>query len=74
MFNLSRLLVALTLFLLSMKIICPEHNGLIYVDASVYNEKNIVISKVVDCPVCDDLVLIKGVFDIDQEGLAKPAN
>ncbi|MGV3507890.1 MAG: hypothetical protein ACO1N7_01275 [Sphingobacteriaceae bacterium] len=57
-----------------MKIICPEHNGLIYVDASVYNEKNIVISKVVDCPVCDDLVLIKGVFDIDQEGLAKPAN
>lgn len=55
-----------------MKIICPEHNGLIYVDASVYNEKNIVITKVVDCPVCDDLVLIKGVFDIDQEGLAKP--
>ncbi len=57
-----------------MKITCPEHNGLIYVDVSIFNEKNILIRKVVECPVCDDEVVINGIFDFDSEGLAVPVN
>jgi hypothetical protein len=53
-----------------MKINCPEHSGLIYVNVSIFNEKNKLIKKVVECPVCDDEVLISGLFDIDSEGLA----
>ena len=44
--------------------------GLIYVDATFFNEKNIAIKKIVECPVCDDEVLIDGLFDFDSEGLA----
>ena len=57
-----------------MKITCPEHMGLIYVDASFFSEKNIVIKKIVECPVCDDEVLIDGLFDFDSEGLAIAVN
>lgn len=56
-----------------MKIICPDHNGLISIDMSVFNEKNIHVMKVVECPVCDDEVIINGHFDFDSEGLAIPA-
>lgn len=55
-----------------MKIICPDHKGLIYVDENIVDQKSIAIKQVVDCPVCDEEVLIEGVFDFDEEGLAEP--
>ena len=56
-----------------MKITCPEHSGLIYADLNFFNRKNVALREVLDCPVCDEEVLIDGVFDIDSEGLAIPA-
>ena len=55
-----------------MKIPCPEHHGLIYVDQPVFNEKNRRINTVVECLVCDDEVIINGVYNFDAEGLAVP--
>jgi hypothetical protein len=55
-----------------MKVNCPEHMGLIYIDLQFRNERDVLIRKVVECPVCDDEVIIEGRFDIDSEGLAIP--
>lgn len=57
-----------------MKIICPEHRGLIHVGISIFGEKNIRIKKIVECPVCDEEVLINGRFNFDAEGLAMPVS
>ena len=53
-----------------MKLICPEHGGTIeVVGAHISNETDYVIENLVAvCPVCDDEVLINGVFDYDEEG------
>ena len=58
-----------------MKIICPEHDGIIRLNMNLFNEPNVVIKNlVVECPVCDDEVLIDGVFDFDAEGLGTPGS
>jgi len=58
-----------------MRIICPEHQGEIYVAENYLNTKNISLSNlVIECPVCDEEVLIDGVFDVDCEGVATRVN
>lgn len=53
-----------------MKIICPEHNGLIYVDTVDADSENLTIKNlVIECPVCEDEVLIDGEFSFDAEVL-----
>ncbi|WP_423148366.1 hypothetical protein [Rubrolithibacter danxiaensis] len=57
-----------------MKIICPEHEGFIRLNENYFNTMNIAISNVViECPVCDEEVLIDGVFNFDPEGFGTPA-
>lgn len=54
-----------------MKVICPEHEGTIEViGAPIVNTKNLTISDlVIECPVCDEEVIINGVYDYDEAGL-----
>ena len=53
-----------------MKIICPDHKGVIEVTGKPYvNIKNVLIEDlVIECPVCDDEVIINGRFDYDENG------
>jgi hypothetical protein len=54
-----------------MKIICPEHQGVIVVPGNPHiNQKNVPINDmVVECPVCDEEVLVNGIFDYDEHGV-----
>lgn len=54
-----------------MKVICPEHQGVIYTTGSpVLNNANFIINNlVVECPVCDVEVLIDGVYAYDSNGI-----
>ena len=55
-----------------MKVICPEHHGIVRLPDTYINKSNIVINNlVVDCPVCEDEVLIQGVFDFDETGFGR---
>ncbi|GEM_PF-1037668 len=54
-----------------MKIICPEHNGILRLPVNYFNESDVVLNIVVECPVCDDEVLIDGVFDFDAKGMGR---
>ena len=56
-----------------MKLICPEHGGTIeVVGAHISNQKNYLIENLVaECPVCDDEVIINGVFDYDEHGIPR---
>jgi len=56
-----------------MKLICPEHGGTIeVVGAHISNTKNLKIENLVtECPVCDEEVIINGVFDYDEDGVPK---
>ncbi|MGV3685565.1 MAG: hypothetical protein ACO1NS_08065 [Daejeonella sp.] len=53
-----------------MKIMCPEHQGIVEVTGTPYtNVKNVLFEDlVVECPVCDDEVIINGKFDYDENG------
>lgn len=57
-----------------MKIICPDHQGVVEVPGAPYiNIKNVLIQDlVIECPVCDDEVIITGRFDYDENG--QPSN
>lgn len=56
-----------------MTITCPEHQDVIYVPGNYSNAKNIALKNlVVECPICEDEVLINGVFDFDADGRATP--
>ncbi len=54
-----------------MKVFCPEHQGIVEVSGDVYaNERNILIENlVVECPICNEEVMINGVFDYDENGI-----
>lgn len=56
-----------------MKVICPEHGGTIDVAGThISNRKDLLIENLVmECPVCDDEVLINGIFDYDENGNPK---
>lgn len=56
-----------------MKLICPEHGGTIeIVGAHISNIKDLKIENfVTECPVCDEEVIINGVFDYDEDGIPK---
>lgn len=56
-----------------MKLICPEHGGTIeVVGTHISNKKDFVIENLVaECPVCDDEVIINGVFDYDENGIPR---
>ncbi|MVN23196.1 hypothetical protein [Mucilaginibacter arboris] len=53
-----------------MRIICPEHGGIIRVAGKhlANIEKLRITNMVVECPVCEDEVIINGVFNFDHEG------
>jgi hypothetical protein len=54
-----------------MRVICPEHNGTVEVGGThISNVKSFAINDmVVECPVCDEEVMINGVFDYDEQGV-----
>ncbi len=49
---------------------CPDHQGIVEVTGTPYmNVKNVLIEDlVVECPVCDEEVIINGRFDYDEDG------
>ncbi|SKB83369.1 hypothetical protein [Daejeonella lutea] len=53
-----------------MKIICPDHKGVVEVTGAPYiSVKNVLIEDlVIECPVCEDEVMITGRFDYDESG------
>ncbi|WP_207426061.1 hypothetical protein [Pedobacter sp. SYSU D00535] len=53
-----------------MNVICPEHGGVIHISGkALTNRPNVsIINLVVECPVCEDEVLVSGVFNFDKEG------
>jgi uncharacterized membrane protein len=53
-----------------MKVICPDHQGVVEVNGAPYtNVQNVVIEDlVVECPVCDEEVIINGNFNYDENG------
>lgn len=55
-----------------MKIICPGHGGFIRLDENLFDATVEIKNLVVECPVCDDEVLIEGVFDFDAKGVGTP--
>lgn len=57
-----------------MKIICPDHKGVVQVKGTPYvNIENVLLKDlVIECPVCDDEVIINGRFDFDENG--QPSN
>lgn len=57
-----------------MKIVCPEHNGVIRLPENYIDAHSVALNTVVECPICDDEVLIHGVFDFDKEGIGHPVN
>lgn len=59
-----------------MKLICPEHGGTIeIVGEYIANQKDLVIENmVVECPVCEEEVMINGVFDYDEHGIPLQKN
>ena len=57
-----------------MKIICPEHGGVLRLPIIYFNKRNVHLNNlVVECPVCDDEVLIDGFFDFDAKGMGSKA-
>lgn len=59
-----------------MKIICPEHGGTVEVVGEyIANKKDLVIENmVIECPVCEEEVMINGVFDYDEHGMPLQKN
>lgn len=53
-----------------MKVICPDHQGIVEVNGAPFtNVQNVVIEDlVVECPVCDEEVIINGNFNYDENG------
>lgn len=53
-----------------MKVICPEHGGVIVVKGNpISNTKNVRFNNlVIECPICEEEVIINGMFDYDIEG------
>jgi hypothetical protein len=53
-----------------MNIICPQHGGVVNVSgSSLSNTHNVsIINLIVECPVCEEEVLINGVFNFDRDG------
>ncbi len=59
-----------------MKLICPEHGGTIeVVGAHISNEKDLLIENLVaECPICEEEVIINGIFDYDEHGSPRQKN
>ena len=53
-----------------MKVLCPDHQGVVVVPGAPYVDiKGVLIEDlVIECPVCDDEVIINGKFDYDKNG------
>lgn len=53
-----------------MKITCPEHRGIIYVFGNESTLKDgVVKNMVIECPVCDEEVLVNGESDPEADEL-----